>query len=250
MSKNVFEHSNKILMQLVKRAHGITRGSDVQFYTSSLVSVVSDYELKITIPIYQSKLITLNEGDVYTVQFYTTSGFYQCKCVVKNTEMEGQIAIATIRTISALERYQRRQYFRMNCLIPVKYAKLTEYQEHLYSTLKECTTESRKRLIEQQIELEDIQMSNGTMLDISGGGLRFNSFELYNKDDVFIVIPEIPQIMDTIPFLLCKEVLIRQVGFATETYENKFKFINITNDEREKIITYIFALERERMKNE
>ncbi|MCQ2538392.1 MAG: flagellar brake domain-containing protein [Lachnospiraceae bacterium] len=250
MSKNVFEHSNKILMQLVKRARGFSKGDDVTFYTSSLVSVVSDYELKITVPIYQSKLIPLNEGDVYTVQFYTTSGFYQCKCVVKGTEKEGQIAVATIRTISALERYQRRQYFRMNCLIPVNYAHLTDYQLHLYSSLKECTTESRRKLIEQQIELENITMNKGTMLDISGGGLRFNSFTLYDKDDVFLVIPEIPQIIDTIPFLLCKEVLIRQVGYQNEMYENKLKFINITNEEREKIITYIFALERERMKNE
>lgn len=250
MSKNVFEHSNKILMQLSKRARGITLSDDVTFYTSSLISVISDYELKISIPIYQSKLITLNEGDVYTVQFYTTSGFYQCKCVVKGTEKEGTIAVARIRTVSALERYQRRQYFRMNCLIPVKYAKLTEYQQRLYAGLKDSTSESRKKLIEQQIALEDIQLRNGTMLDISGGGLRFNTLELYETDDVFIVIPEIPKITETVPFLLCQEVLIRQVGFNNETYENKLKFINITSDEREKIITYIFALERERMKNE
>lgn len=250
MSKYVFECSNKILMQLVKRAHSFSNGGDVTFYASSLVSVVSDYELKITVPIYQSKLVQLSDGDVYTVQFYTTSGFYQCKCIVKGTEKQGTIAVATIRTISALERYQRRQYFRMNCLIPVSYVKLTEYQEHLYTSLKECTTESRRKLLEQQIELEDVHMNKGTMLDISGGGLRFNTFEQYEKDDVFLVIPEIPKIMDTIPFLLCKEVLIRQVGYQNETYENKLKFINITSEEREKIITYIFALERERMKNE
>ncbi len=30
-------------------------------------------------------------------------------------------------------------------------------------------------------------------------------------------------------------------------YENKIKFINISNEEREKIIRYIFAAEREKM---
>lgn len=88
------------------------------------------------------------------------------------------------------------------------------------------------------------------MLDISGGGLRFNSLEEYKKDDVLIVIPEIPEITSQIPFLLCREVLVRQVGFSSEAYENKLQFIEISNEEREKIITYIFALERVRVKTE
>ncbi len=250
MSKYVFESSKKILMQLVKRANSIDREQDVTFYTSSLVQVLSDYELKITVPIYQSKLVQLNEGDVYTVQFYTASGFYQCKCVIKGIMKEGNIYVAKIRTVSPLEKYQRRQYFRMNCIIAVKYAKLTDYQVQLYRSLKANPSESRKKIIMQQIELEDIRMREGTMLDISGGGLRFNSLEEYKKDDVLIVIPEIPEITSQIPFLLCREVLVRQVGFSSEAYENKLQFIEISNEEREKIITYIFALERVRVKTE
>ena len=248
MAKFVIEDGNKILMQLVKRANAVSGKLDVTFYSSQLVEVINQYEMIITVPIFQGHLIPLSSGDIYLMQFYTSSGFYQAKCVIVSVSKDKNVAVANIKIITALEKYQRRQYFRMNCLIPVSYAKLTERQLELYSAIKMSKNEERKKQLMETIKNTGLDFRSGTMLDISGGGLRFNSFEKFEKDDVFIVIPDIPKITDTIPFFLSQIVLVRQVGFDNTQYENKMKFIDITNEEREKVITYIFAEERSKRK--
>ena len=96
--------------------------------------------------------------------------------------------------------------------------------------------------------MEEIPFKKGLMMDISGGGMRFNSSEPTQKDDVVIMIPDLPAISQAIPYLLGKVVLSRQLETKNTTYENKIKFINISSEEREKIITYIFAVEREKMR--
>lgn len=248
MAKFVIEDGNKILMQLVKRAHSMSGNLDVTFYSSQLVQIINQYEMMITVPIFQGHLIPLEIGDIYLTQFYTASGFYQGKCVIVSTSKDNNVALAKIKIITALEKYQRRQYFRMNCLIPVAYAKLTERQQELYAAIKMSKNEERKKQLMETIKNTGLEFRDGTMLDISGGGLRFNSFEKFEKDDVFIVIPDIPKLKNSIPFFMAQIVLVRQIGFDNTQYENKMKFIEITNEEREKVITYIFAEEREKRK--
>lgn len=248
MAKFVIEDGNKILMQLVKRAHSLSGNLDVTFYQSQLVQVINQYEMMITVPIYQGHLVPLDAGDIYLTQFYTSSGFYQGKCVIVSTKKDGNVAVSHIKIITALEKYQRRQYFRMSCLIPVSYAKLNERQEELYGALKMSKNEERKRAIVETIKNTGLEFREGTMLDISGGGLRFNSFEQFEKDDVFMVMPDIPKLKNSIPFFMAQIVLVRQIGFDNNQFENKMKFINITNEEREKVITYIFNEEREKRK--
>ncbi len=244
MGKYVIEDGNKILMQLVKRANSLSGNLDVTFYQSQLVQMLNQYEMIITVPIFQGHLIPLSPGDIYLTQFYTSSGFYQGKCSVVSLSKDGNVALAKIKIITALEKYQRRQYFRMNCLIPVAYAKLTERQQELYSAMKMSKNESRKKELMETIKKTGLNFTDGTMLDISGGGLRFNSFEKFEKDDVFLVIPDIPKLKENIPFFLAQIVLVRQIGFDNTQYENKMKFIEISNEEREQVITYIFAEER------
>ena len=250
MSKKIFDTTKKLLLTLVKRANGIVTKGEAQLYTSSIVHSISDSELKITVPIFQSKLVPMTIGDVYAVRFYTAAGYFQCKCLVKSIEKEGHVMLATIKTMSPLEKYQRRQYFRMNCVISVQYAKLEQYQIDLFKEVFETEDPERRNELQDRIDDEEIDYKEGTMLDISGGGLRFNCRTKCDTDDILIVIPDEPRFTAIIPYFICQEVMVRQIGGSAISFEHKMKFININGEQREKLISLIFTMERERMKTD
>ncbi len=254
MPKSVFEIGNKITLQLIKRGNVFsTKSVDKTTYNSSLMHVISDNELTIAVPIFSGALLPMTPNDLYFIRFYTKSGMYQGKCVVLGRGSEGNIVTVNIKMITGLERHQRREYYRLEFRTDISWAKLNESQEKLYIDLKNAVTDARKRIIKEQIKMEDIQFTRGLMMDISGGGMRFNSKEMMEKDDTLIMIPQISEITATIPYLMGKVVLCNRLESKDSkktVYENKIKFVNISNEEREKIITYIFAMEREKMRSE
>ena len=251
MAKSVFEIGNKVTLQLIRRGNIFsTKPIDKTSYTSTLMHVNSEREFVISVPIYSNMLLAMGQNDIYYIRFYTRNGLYQSKCVVGHRGSEGHIATVTVKLISNLERHQRREYYRLDCRTKLSWAKLDENQEKLYLDLKNAATEGRKRIIKEQIKMEDITFNNNMMMDISGGGMRFNSTELLEKDDSLVMIPDIKEITTDIPYLMGKVVLVRPLQNKNNGYENKIKFINISNEEREKIITYIFAVEREKMRTD
>ncbi len=251
MAKTVIEIGQKITLQLIKRGNIFSpKNVDETSYNSTILHVKNERDLTITVPLYSNTLLSMSVNDIYTIRFFSRNGIYTCKCVVTGKGHEGHIATVDVKLISGLERNQRREYYRLELKAKLNWAKLDENQEKLYVDLKNAVTDARRRIIKEQIKMEDIPFCKGMMMDISGGGMRFNSTEILEQDDVVILIPDIPELAPHIPYLMGKVVLTRPLETKTATYENKIKFINISSDEREKIITYIFAVEREKMRTD
>ncbi len=251
MPKFAIEVGNKISLQLIKRGNIFsTKPIEDTSYNSSVLHVISEKEMTVTVPLYSNTILSMGVNDLFTVCFFTKSGIYKSKCVVLSKGHDGNVATVNIRLISGLERNQRREYYRLDCRINLTWAKLNENQEKLYVDLKNAVTDARRRLIKEQLKMEEITFSKALMMDISGGGMRFNSTALLEKDDVLVLMPDIPEITGAVPYLIGKVVLTRPLESKNASYENKIKFINISSEEREKIITYIFAVEREKMRTD
>ncbi|MCR5824384.1 MAG: PilZ domain-containing protein [Lachnospiraceae bacterium] len=251
MPKIVFETGNKVNLTLIKRGNIFSvKPVEDTVYSCSILHVISEKQLVISVPLIGNTLLSMTVNDIYSIQFFTKHGLYQSKCVVSEKGKDGHIATVTVKLISNLERNQRREYFRLDCRIGLKWAKLTETQVKLYNDLKNAVTDGRKRIIKEQLKMEEITYGNALMMDISGGGMRFNSTAELEKDDTLLLIPDIPDIVTSIPYLMGRVVLTRPLEAKNASYENKIKFINISSEEREKIITYIFAVEREKMRTD
>ena len=195
----------------------------------------------------------LRIDDIYELQFVTRSGLYRCKGkVLRRTKTSNNMAVAEVKFISALEKYQRRQFYRMNCIIPLEYSILTEVQKDLYKEKKKCLSLEQKLEIDKKMENQEIEYSKGIMLDISGGGMRFNSSLQQETGDILLLQPALPEtVRKKVPMLLGYVISSKRIPNKEPVlYDNRIEFVEISSAEQEHIITYIFKEERDRRKRE
>lgn len=253
MANEVIQIGNKIEMRAVTKRMQSMTVSEPDTYVSQFLHWVDNNVASVAVPTFKGHLVPLRVDDVYELQFFTKGGLYRCKGkILKRTKTSNNIATAEIRFISALEKFQRRQYYRMNCIMPMTYAVLTDVQRNLYKEKKRCLSLEQKLLIEKQIENQEIAFQKGTVLDISGGGMRFNSGEQQQTGDVLLLQPALPEVVrKKIPFLFGRVITCRRIpNKEPVVFDNRIEFVEITSAEQEQIITYIFKEERDKRKRE
>jgi len=253
MANEIIQAGNKIEMRLVQKWNQDTENEPLQPYISQFVDWV-DYNIAlILVPFYQGNLLALRVEDAYDLRFYTKSGLYQCRAVVlKRLRKDDNLAMAEVKFISPLEKFQRRQFYRMNCIAPLEFAPVSEEQLDLYIDLKYCFSKERKIEVKEQIAEQQIAFYKGTILDISGGGMRFNSEYMNTPESILVLKPEMPDDTDKSVSLLFGRIISskRIPNRDPVIYDNRLEFVRIRPAEQEAIITYIFKAEREKRKRE
>ena len=110
----------------------------------------------------------------------------------------------------------------------------------------------QKQAVEKKLENQGISFQNATVLDISGGGMRFNTFLQQEPGDIMLLRPAFPELVrKRIPVLLGRVISSRKIpNKEPETFDNRVEYIEISPAEQEQIITYIFKEERDKRKRE
>ena len=109
---------------------------------------------------------------------------------------------------------------------------------------KKLSLEQRKD-IASKLANQELTFQKAVVLDISGGGLRFNSKTQHKAGDVYLLQPELPDVLSRkIPYLLGRIVSSRLLSEVPLLYDNRISFVGISPAEREEIISYIFKEER------
>lgn len=241
---------NKIEMKLVKQG-SISVKDDKPVYISQFVQWTKERVAQIAVPMYKGQRIPVRVGDEYQLTFYTPKGLYRCLAVILEQSVHGQLPTSSVRLASDMEKYQRRQFYRMECILPLTYAVLTEEQKKLYTDFRECTEPEQKEALRLKIQMEPIEFFEGTALDISGGGMRFNSAIQQSENDTLLLMPELPQATrQKVPFLFARLISSSPLQKKEAVFDNRVEYIDISVKERELLICYIFKEERERRKRE
>ncbi|ABX43053.1 flagellar brake protein [Lachnoclostridium phytofermentans] len=219
------------------------------------VSVV--YELNeadyasIAIPIENSRLIPLEIGEYYLIYIYNKNGFYQCKAkVIKRFRIQSAYA-AQIQIISDLEKQQRRQFFRLDIVQDMSFRVLAEDEwDEIKKLQNSFINKSNIQEIMEKLQTNKTQIwQDGFMVDLSGGGLKFNSKEVCNKDDII----QVKFTLESGPkkfLIFAKVISCSEAKNLPNIYAKRIVFLNIKNDEREAIVRYIFEEERKRRNKE
>lgn len=253
MAKEVIQIGNKIEMRAVAGRTQSTTTQTSEVYISQFMQWAEPNVATIAIPTFKGHLVPLRIDDIYELQFVTKSGLYRCKGrIVRRNKTSGNIAVADVRFISALEKYQRRQYYRMNCIIPMTYSVLNDVQKELYVEKKRCLSLEQKLAIEKKLESQEMVFQKAVLLDISGGGMRFNSSVQQERGDILLLQPAFPEVVrKKIPFLFGRVITSRRIPNKEPiAFDNRIEFVEISSSEQEQIITYIFKEERDKRKRE
>ncbi len=253
MANEVIQIGNKIEMRAVVRRTSPTDAHTSDIYVSQFMQWADNNVATIAVPTFKGHLVPLRLDDIYELQFVTKGGLYRCRGkIISRNKTSGNIAVANVRFISALEKYQRRQYYRMNCIIPMTYSVLTDVQKELYKEKKRSLSLEQKLSIEKKLESQKLVFQKATVLDISGGGMRFNSGIQQERGDILLLQPALPEaVRKKIPFLFGRIITSRRIPNKEPiTFDNRIEFVEISSAEQEQIITYIFKEERDKRKRE
>lgn len=203
-------------------------------YKSQIYDIVSEDQIKIAMPMEQGKVILLPVDGEYNVCFYTQSGLYQCLGRIIDRYKSDNIFVLVVELTTDLRKYQRREYYRLNCVLDMKSREVTEEDVDVYN--------EQVRFVDT-----DITFNNGIMVDISGGGARFISRVRYPKGANILFVFSLYVSGSLNEYKLIGKVLLsEELENKPGEYEHRIQFVNILNDDRESIIRYIFEEERKK----
>ena len=215
----------------------------VPILVSQLEAVEDNGELIVHMPVYKGKIILLSLGSRYEMIFYTRKGLYRGVCQVTDRYKEDNLFMVKVVLKSGLNKFQRREYFRLECIMGMQ--------------AYELTREDALRLDGAALEdhLKDPEMimteSNSVIVDISGGGIRFIGEKKYEEGDCLAVRTALQNENIDQPLLVVVSIVTcRKATPNMERYETRAEFLHLGSKLRETIIKYIFDEDRKIRKKE
>lgn len=212
-------------------------------YVSQVYEVIDDDHIKIAVPLDGGKVVMLPNNTRIDACFITSKGLYQGRFVIVDRYKEGNLVIQVIELINELQKYQRRQFFRLSCTMGIMY-KILEDEE----TVKEYMEEEEE--LSEKLKKESLMQ--GVALDISGGGMRFVSKNRHNKYEMMAALVRLSysEEEEWNYGILAKIISVSTSKNNKNLFEHRVEFLNVDSKVRENIIKFIFEEERKRRKKE
>mgnify|MGYP003290525574 FL=1 len=212
-------------------------------YSSKIYDIIEEDKIKAAMPMQKGAVLPLAVNTKYNLYIYTGSGLYKCSATLTERYREDNLYVMILEVYTGLQRYQRREHYRLNCNIELKYRVLAEKEAEMLLKLK------------TPMDFDNYQQNlghiKGITLDISGGGMRFVSAYQNQVDDYVLAEFTVPISGKNVSYsILSKIISTREVPNKKHTYEHRVKFENISSKEREMLIKFIFEEERRYRKNE
>lgn len=222
-------------------------------YTSQILDIASDDTINIAMPIEKGRIIPLTIGDKYQMFIYSSKGLYQCNIVILNRYKDNNIYILTIQIISELKKFQRREFYRLDCVLDITYHSINKLEILLTEKIRrnDFTNETEKTACIMKLDELIKEYSQGIVTDLSGGGAKFISDKMLEKESTVLMTFNL-QLGGMIKQLQIQGVIISSVKMLNRTgyFEHRVKFADILKEEREFIIKFIFEEERRLRKRE
>lgn len=226
-------------IELIHIKSAIGRKVSDKKYGSQVLDFDGDRTAKIAMPIREGKVIPLEIDDDYNLCFFTNSGLYQCTAQIKKRYTENRMYVMDVIFLTPLKKFQRRKFYRLDCLFPIRYRIVPKEQFE------------KKNEAEQDNEKDEILWKEGTISDLSGGGIRFHGNVECKKEDLVEIVLPLSLQSGIVPLSLYMKV-VSCVHFegSRVAYETRGEFLNINEKERETVIKYVFEEQRRRMRKE
>ncbi len=206
----------------------------------------------ISVPMLEGKLIPLEVGDTFHMTFFTDGGIFTCEAKVMRRLRERTVFTLEMELQNAPVKNQRREYFRLDCAMPIKVRTLNEREdlilEKLYNNAYEDPEE--KDAAVKYLDAIEKNWTEVNLTDISGGGLRFLNAGVLEKNShiqaQFKIVIGGNEFEITNKLLVVSCIEMPNLG----DYDVRCKFLEMRAQIRERLIKYIFDEQRKRMRND
>ncbi len=249
MLRDLLSAGDKIDIRIVDRDGKPLQRS--RNFASQFVEFVEDDIIHIMTPIVAGKTVIMEVGKTFNLLFYTEKGLYHCNSVVLRNFRENKTVLCAMRIVSSPEKFQRRQYYRLELMHDIEYRKITTEEETLSRMLTTggYSSEQEKEELVTLLSRYDKEWNQATMTDLSGGGAKFTSNVEYKAGDKLrIKLDFIYEVDLRKPVLNAKVISSNRIQTRSNVYETRVEFTDILQWEREAVIKYIFEQERKRRK--
>ncbi len=225
-------------LELVLLDQIIKNEKNRKVYVSKIYDFINDNTLQIAMPIYEGKIVPLPLNEKYSACFYTDKGLLQCNVIVTARYKSGNLFFLEITMLGELTKVQRREFYRYQCLLD---AKMRIVSDDEYETGIPDDLSIPEEALEYPVKL----------LDVSGGGTRLASKHDIEKNEIVKVKFMVHVLGESMSFNLFARILgSTPMQGRRDLFEQRLEFMKITQEERDKIIRYIFESERMERKRE
>lgn len=197
----------------------------------TVTGLVSQYEaydeesniMEIHAPFSQRKIYAVQPNTMVNVIFARDNDIYMFRAEVVDRKNLNPIPMLFVKPVSPIEKIERRSFFRMDCSLPVQY-----------------------RVIEQDIKDDkEKHFKKCYTKDISGGGVCIVT------DTEHAAGTDIEAYMELGKTIAFTGTVIRSIRVQEKgkiLYETGVVYKHIENRDREKIISFVFETQRERLR--
>lgn len=205
-------------------------------YHSQVYDILSDDRLEVLLPMEKSRLISLPVNMEYDLYFFTAAGLFRCHANALDVYKSKKNYVLLFEVTEELKKFQRREYYRLECAVEMLSRPLE--REEINAVVRNDDFLAKK-----------LPLKLGTIVDISGGGIRFTGDFAYEPGDLIycqynLGTEERPKFY----MLVAKVLYVKEVEDRPDIHEYRAQYINMDTVEREEIIRFIFDEERKRRK--
>lgn len=245
MHSAIIEVGNKIDIRVVNQIENAEHTGELpHIYKSQLLDFFDNGDAEISMPSENGKLKLLQLGIRYEFVFYTKNGLYRCYGEVKERYKSDNKFLLRVAFHTQLSKYQRREYYRLPCVMEVPF----------YGITKELAMLDTMEEIEDKLQDEENftnKKKKAYIVDISGGGVRFVADESVEVESYILIYVRLGINDSASEHSIVGHVInSSQIEDTTPPrYEHRVEFVLKDSKVREDIIRYIFTEERKARSN-
>jgi len=188
---------------------------------SEIESVEQDGSICVMTPIYEGKYLMVHIGVRMKIYTIIKNEYFIFTAKLTKRQTKGNFQVFILLVENELEKIQRRQFFRLDCNLKVKYREVT---------------------IEGDKILPKTRFIESLTRDISGNGLCIASNDIINEQTILECELDIKQ--KCITFIGTVVRLIKKETESNFKFGIGIEFTKIQNKDREMIVGFIFEEQR------
>lgn len=225
----------------------LKNGEESPMLISKLLDIMDEKTIMIAVPMNKMVNVPLHLNEEVDLFFYTNTVMLSASAKVKERLREGSIPVIKMILTGPLQKIQRRQFFRIECHIPFRFAVLEEKQNQALQEFHGTDKLSMMKFHEliEGLEEEVKDWASGVIVDLSGGGVRFITEKDLAKGDTIIISMSLQngEVSDDLA-MVSRLISVEEKREIKGKKEIRASFYKIKDALRESIVKFVFDEER------